>query len=86
MLRKVHNRLCDKPAYIDAVTNIGGTIDDRKFLVRSPSFLTTVCRDSFAASQLESILTLMARLGTNSEFSSRLQQVVINIREHIPRI
>jgi hypothetical protein len=44
---KAHNRLFDKPGYIDAVTNIGGTIDDRKFLVRSSSCLTTVCCGSF---------------------------------------
>ncbi len=35
-------------------------------------------------SQLEKVLTLMARLGSDSDFSSRLQQAVINIREHIP--
>jgi len=52
--------LADLPAYINAVANFGGTIDDRKFL-------------------LEKVLTLMARLGDDSEFSSRLQQVVIDI-------
>jgi linoleate 10R-lipoxygenase len=50
----------DLPAHIDAIANIGGIIDDRKYL-------------------LEKVLTLMARLGTNSEFGLRLQQIVINI-------
>ncbi len=35
-----------KPAYIDAVANIGGTIDDRKYLVRAPSCMTTVDHNS----------------------------------------
>jgi hypothetical protein len=32
---KAHTGLFDKPAYIDAVANIGGTINDREYFVRS---------------------------------------------------
>jgi hypothetical protein len=84
MSRNAYTYLFDKPAYINAVSNIGGTIDDRKYFVRSSLCLPIICHNSFTFSQLEKVLTLMARLGNNSEFSDRLQQVVINIREHIP--
>lgn len=43
-----------------------------------------IARDSISISQLEKVLTLMARLGNNSEFGSRLQQLVIDIRKHVP--
>jgi hypothetical protein len=66
------------------VANIGGNIDDRKYFVRSSLCLTVVCHNSFTFSQLEKVLTLMARLGSNVEFSQKLQQIVINLREHIP--
>ncbi len=36
--------LFDKPAYINAVANLGATIDDRKYLVRS-SLCLTVCHN-----------------------------------------
>jgi hypothetical protein len=84
MSHNAYTYLFDKPAYIDAVANIGGTIDDRKYFVRSSLCLTIVCHNSFTFSQLEKVLTLMAKLGNDVEFSQRLQQVVINIREHIP--
>lgn len=35
MFHNAYTYFFDKPAYIDAVTNIGGTIDDRKYFVRS---------------------------------------------------
>jgi hypothetical protein len=46
MPHNAYTRLFDKPAYIDAVANIGGTIDDRKYLVRAPSCMTTVDHNS----------------------------------------
>lgn len=63
------------------MANIGGTIDDRKYFVRVT--LDHRLPQLIYFSQLEKALTLMARLG-NVEFSQRLQQVAINIREHIP--
>jgi hypothetical protein len=36
--------LFNKPAYLDAVANIGGTIDDRKYFVRI-MLLTIVCHN-----------------------------------------
>jgi linoleate 10R-lipoxygenase len=47
-------------------------------------FQQRIFSDSCGVSQLEKVLTLMARLGDDSEFSSRLQQVVIDIRECLP--
>ncbi|KAL1717727.1 heme peroxidase [Schizophyllum commune] len=52
-----------KPAYLDAVKHLHSGLDDRKLL----------------PAQLEHLLTLMARLGSGNDFSSRVQEAVIDL-------